>query len=186
MLRMPPKFEPIDLGRILVVLEDSKLTKQDVKRLTKSKKVTELKPNRKSNLNAETTAIWYICKCMEVINKISDLAMVRIFKVDEHAVSTMVSLADSSFIAAMDLTWDDLLKLEACVKAILEIDEVWYGLCHISKECFEIKKTAASASVDMGLLAADIDRLDILKERFGCHTHNQAVENLKLLTSRKW
>lgn len=186
MLRMPPKFEPIDLGRILVVLEDSKLTKQDVKRLTKSKKVTELKPKKKSNLNAETTAIWYICKCMEVINKISDLAMVRIFKVDEHAVSTMVSLADSSFIAAMDLKWDELHKLEACVKVILEIDEVWHTLFDISKECFEIKKTANTACVDMTLLAADIERLDILKEQFGCHTHYQAVENLKLLSSCKW
>ena len=93
----------IDFGSILVVHRRSKMTTDEIKRLTGSATVQEITPGNQS-ISDNTLVLDLIRTAVELVNRLQSFEGLRCYQLDKQAVSTLYMMADPAFVAALDLS----------------------------------------------------------------------------------
>lgn len=118
-----------NLGRLLVVTTASKFSKNEIKRLIKSKSLIQIKTTRR-NPNKEIAAlirtVGIALNCSHFDGEVTK--EINVYKVDSAAVSTIYAIADPEFVGAIHLTCKQYAELTACVSVIAGIFSVWETL----------------------------------------------------------
>ena len=91
-----------DFGRILVVHRSSKMTTDDIKRLTGSVTVQEITPGTQI-ISDNSRVLDLIRTAVELVNRLQSFEGLRCYQLDERAASTLYMMDDPAFIAALDL-----------------------------------------------------------------------------------
>lgn len=176
-----------NLGRLLVVTTASKFSKNEIKRLIKSKSLIQIKTTRR-NPNKEIAAlirtVGIALNCSHFDGEVTK--EINVYKVDSAAVSTIYAIADPEFVGAIHLTCKQYAELTACVSVIAGIFSVWETLDCLQVECECIGSHADLGMIDIEALKADFRELDLLSNRLGESSFIEAVAKIKLLIERKW
>jgi hypothetical protein len=117
------------LGRILAVLPTSTMTVEDIMRLTGSKFADEIIAEDGLIYSEQQAVIAYVRTAVEIINRFPSSEGVRCYKVDDDAVSTLYSMADDSFLYALDFDADSFEDFRMCLAHAASMitirDELW-------------------------------------------------------------
>ncbi len=92
-----------DFGRILVVHRSSKMTIDDIKRLTGSATVQEITPGNQI-ISDNSMVLDLIRTAVELVNRLQSFEGLRCYQLDERAQSTLYMMADPAFVAALDMS----------------------------------------------------------------------------------
>lgn len=113
------------LGHLLVVTKASKFSKNEIKRLIKSKSLIQIKTTSR-NPNKEITAfIRTVGIALDCLHSNGEVEKeINVYKVDSAAVSTLYVIADLEFIGAIHLTAQQYAEITACVSIIAGIFSV--------------------------------------------------------------
>ena len=92
-----------DFGRILVVHRSSKMTTDDIKRLTGSATVQEITPGNQI-ISDNSRVLDLIRTAVELVNRLQSFEGLRCYQLDERAQSTLYIMSDPAFLAALDMS----------------------------------------------------------------------------------
>jgi hypothetical protein len=91
-----------DFGSILVVHRSSKMTTDDIKRLTGSATVKEIMRGNQI-ISDNSRVLDLIRTAVELVNHSESFEGLRCYQLDEQAQSTLYIMSDPAFIAALDM-----------------------------------------------------------------------------------
>ncbi len=100
-----------DFGKLLILRDDSKHKKNDLKRLLSSKTVEELKDGRRSSWEHQHLH-GLIANLFAYKNGTRRQDNYKIYAVDNDAVSTMFALSSDSFVSALTITEEKYQRLK--------------------------------------------------------------------------
>ena len=176
-----------NLGHLLVVTTASKFSKNEIKRLIKSKSFIQIKTTRR-NPNKEIAAfirtVAIALDCSHFDGEVEKA--INVYKVDNAAVSTLYAIADPEFIGAIHLTSQQYAELTACVSIIAGIFSIWETLDCLQADFDCIGSQAGLGMIDIEALKTDFRQLDLLSNRLGESSFIDAIRTVQLLIKRKW
>jgi hypothetical protein len=92
----------LDFGRILVVHRSSKMTTDEIKRLTGSATVKEIM--RENQIISNNSRVLDLIRtAVELVNRLQSFEGLRCYQLDERAQSTLYIMSDPAFLAALDM-----------------------------------------------------------------------------------
>ena len=157
--KAPANAHTCETGRVLVVWPHSKMTVQDIQRLTGSQHVQELEADEDG---IEHPIVSQVRTAVELLNRAgtSDL---RCYFVDEQARSTLYAMADPAFAYALEFDADSLLEFSVHVSHAAHMmtlrEELWYIVHYydLSASPLPNPRTGATAHYDEDGGAEDLD-----------------------------
>jgi hypothetical protein len=178
-----PVRENVDFnfGKLLIVNQRSTTGKAEIKRLTKSKKVVELKDKRNGS-----SEVRFLHLTLEIgLRNIGiECHSLKIYQLDDDAVSTMYALADDSFIRAIIM--DDAIceKIGLANEAVTMVEDIRQ---HIDLEGIEYNYEMNQLIRRTKYFKTDGLDIEIKKlSTIGSSVLNPAKKMLEDLLSTKW
>jgi len=171
-------------GNFLVIRNNEKPTKTQLKKLLRCETVDELKIKQKDTADEYFAEI--IIQSYELLNKVIRKDNICIYRVDNSAVSTLISLRDD-FLSSISLTDSECQKLESAnmiCKMILVARNVDNLELHHTLTQQVVSKLRKSNNYNVTSL--DISPLLQYKSNYGSLIYNQEISDIKQLFKNSW
>ena len=176
-----------DLWKFLVVAADSKLTIRDIKRLTKSKSLFQVK-QLKANPNKDVAEMLNVIgMALDCIHIQGDFARkFKVYRVDPNAISTFYSVADPAFIAALELDPYQYAELAACIAVMVGVMAVWEKTDEMLEDFRRVYTEANTAMIELSVLKHEFQHLHLMRNKLGNTAFKDAMASVERLTKSKW
>jgi len=176
-----------DLWKFLVVGAESELTIRDIKRLTKSKSLFQIK-QFKANPNKDVAEMLNVIgMALDCIHIQGDFARrFKVYRVDSSAISTFYSVADPAFIAALELDPYQYAELAACVAVMVGVISVWEKTDELLKDFRLVYTEASTAKIELGVLQYEFRDVESWRYKLGNTAFKDAIASIERLTKSKW